>query len=264
MNDSVGEQQHPKESGIQRTLVKLCRHKKMLGIVSAGVLLLVAIGGYAWWSAAQWQYYSDVAKNRPREVKEMLLKQLGSTGATPATIVTLSKEVKKAKDEMCNPPALTGWQAGAKPLRETIKSCEASQEELAAVYQSLEALKARLADEKSLTDILDETYIKLEKTDKNDYVKLRALWSDAGTKIESTSVHASLTQTKKQLQAAIKEIQDALTKLEEANKAESRADFDAATEEVTKAYGKIAGVQAASTESYRELIEGVVDSAQKL
>lgn len=239
-----------------------CRsHKESLFATFVILLVIAIIGAYCTYSTLSWgRIQTDAMQAQGdihRQVKDTITAQKLGVEQLTALHDTTSRRI----ESLCQAPSAIAWQTGlVSQFKDQRDRCQQAKSALQKVPASIAVVTSRLNNEKTISSFLSQAKKQLDAATQNDYAKMQTIWHEAEMKVAALHTDASLQDTQTQVISAIKEIEAALQKLAEADKAQKRPDFDAAASEVEKAYGKLAGTQNTATESFGKLIKALDES----
>lgn len=240
------------------------RHKKQL-LFGSGLMILLTLSIYSGYSVYQWRQYETTTQKSQENVRKQIQTTLASQDKlTTDKLGLLRDTIAMQTSTMCTPAWLVAWQATVVTYVKTqVAHCETSRAKLQAAQKAMDDILVRVQNEKGIGKALSEAKKQLDQTPQGDYAKMQSIWHSARQKISQTPVDTTLKETQQQTVAAIQEIETALGKLIEADKAQKRPEFDTALTEVEKAYGKLAGTQNTSSESFSRLAENLENTIKQ-
>ncbi|QQG50728.1 MAG: hypothetical protein HZB75_04305 [Candidatus Saccharibacteria bacterium] len=210
-------------------------------IVAAIVGLLIAVGGYTYWSAQVWNNYEtsyaawkqdldhdiDAALQLPTTTSDERSKKVAELKAVVMTI--------KENQSACDISGAVAWQQNVGGLGAKIKACEEMMRPVVGYSSKLDSTLAYLEAERRLADIISSTATNTKQTEKTWDAQV-ASWSKAINDINSLQVSDNFVATKEYAIKYAKKMESTWKSLVIAHKAKNKANYLKAYAEITRAH----------------------------
>lgn len=231
-------------------------------VITGSLLLVIAVGVYAWASFTAWKAYE--ARLTKERAEYQTLQRAVQTG-TPAERLKALRTLDDKLDDrqtICDAPALYAWHSTIiPPIRDGVATCEAAKKQLDSVAGPVGTLRAYLDVADALREKL-QTLLPAEPLNESN-------WNELGVK-RADSVKSALEQVQtddseakaliEAAAAATEKLSTAWKALIAANQAKDRTAFEAANQAVTAAYAEFAAVADKADESIRQKVTALAQT----
>lgn len=221
-------------------------------IIVAVVGLLIAIGGYIYWSAQVWNNYEtsyvtwrqdinhdiDTALQLPTTTGEERLRKM----AELKTIVVTTEE----NQSTCDISGAIAWQRNIGGLGSKIEACEQVMRPVSDYRSKLDRALVYLEAERKIADIISSTATNTKQTEKTWDAQV-ASWSKAVNDISSLQVSDDFGVTKEYALKYAKKMESTWKSLVVAHKAKNKANYLKAYAEIVSAH-EMLGVLASDSQ----------------
>lgn len=248
-----------------RRLIASCkRHPWCALSVIGAVLLLILSGVYVWYSINTWGNLASDAQSERKIIRSKLM-NIHSQDQPLESIRTLAESVHADTKHLCDVSSLVSWHRHSFDAAKVAhKECVTHQRKIGAVGESLRDITYRIDRELAFDAHVASHQGKLNKTDASDYALHKKTWQEFIDQTQKLKVDSSLEAAKKAAISSSTFIVTSYDQLIAADKAEKRAEFDAAAADVQKGFSMLGEIQNLSVESYAKLVDTAQSTASTL
>lgn len=248
-----------------RRLIASCKRHPWRALSVIGAMLLLILGGtYVWYSINTWGNLVSDAQSERKIIRSKLM-NIHSQGQPLESIKALAESVHADAKHLCDVSSLVSWhQHSFNAAKVAHKECVTHQRKISAVGESLHDITYRIDRELAFDAHLALHQGKLNKTEASDYALHKKTWQKFIDQTQKLKVDSSLEASKKAAISSSTFIVTSYDQLIAADKAEKRAEFDAAAADVQKGFSMLGEIQNLSVESYAKLVDTAQNTASTL
>lgn len=241
------------------------RRAIIIGGVAALVIALIA--AYVIYSVIAWNTAQKAASSARTDIKSVIDTRLGSASAPTngeVELTTITKDYKASTvGDHCDLPVLVAWQEALWFTKDATAHCQSENKEAREVLIKLDSLRVYTVQSNMIAKKLIDS-AKNANDKKLNFADAKTVWQSAVTNIETQSVDESVMGVRTDAVEVAKGIIAAYEVVQEAEKSQDRAKYDAAITSLGKAYDGASKVTESTKTHYSELLGQLITAYKRL
>ncbi len=226
-------------------------------IFTALVIILLAGMSYVAFSVVYWR---DVDKTtaQAKKLTDDTLIMFQSSSLNTDSIKEIYQKLESV-DDSCSSDILS-WQANLIDDKKTsLNNCNNATDKVKQQKESVAKLLSHIEKESKVADIITQANNKLKDIKTTDYGQYKNIWQEVVNSVREVGSEDGFTVTNSITEKS-QQLISAYDKLESADKAQNRKEYDTAMGEVDQLYGEIIGLQVQATDEYNKKIDSLIES----
>lgn len=224
-------------------------------LISLLLGLVVAVGGYAWLSIAEWMQISSTVMASERGFLDDSRKLLDTDTPTKERAEMIEDLSKISPLIACSPGWWANWQAAVvAPAKKTQENCEIERKQRAAVQKSAKKTRQFLQDRDKLQQILAKLALGKANVTEGDFVKHAKTVEAVEKELNELVVHTESRVLMEKARTEVKGISKAWTALQKAHKAKHKEQYNISINALDQAYTELNTLSEEAIATYSTLL----------